>query len=139
MLIDVVATLSITVMLMAFVFPMVPFGTTPSRLLALVSSSASLLREARSAAAAGSMPVAARFDAARRRLQAGPNVVTIPTDVDFSLTAGSRCPVVGREAQILFRPDGTNCGGLLRFSKGGRVLRARVNWVDGRIDVVEGG
>lgn len=139
MLIEVVATLAITILLIGFVFPMVPFSTTPSRLLALVSSSASLLREARTAAQSSSKPVGASFDPTRRRLQAGPNVVTIPGDVDFSLTAGGTCPVVARRAAIVFRPDGTNCGGLLRFSKGGRVLRARVNWVDGRIDVVEGG
>jgi general secretion pathway protein H len=134
MLIEVVAALVLTTLLIAFIFPMTPFGTTPSRLLALVSSSASLLREARTAAVAGNTPVAARFDVARRRLQAGSDVVAVPADVDFSLTTGAAC----RKAEILFRPDGTNCGGLLRFGKGGRILRARVNWADGRIDVVEG-
>ena len=131
--------MAITMMLIGFVYPFVAFGTTPSRLLALVSSSVSLLREARTAALSSSKAVGARFDAARRTLRAGPNVVIIPGDVDFSLTAGGNCPTGTRTAEILFRPDGTNCGGLLRFSKGGRVLRARVNWADGHIDVVDGG
>jgi general secretion pathway protein H len=138
MLIEVVATLTITMLLIALIFPMVPLGTTPSRMLALASSSASLLRDARTASLAGHTEVSVRFDGVRRTLQAGSNVVGIPADVDFSLTAGGACRASGHSAEIVFRPDGTNCGGILRFSKDGRMFRARVNWVDGYIDVAEG-
>ena len=139
MLIEVVATIAITLLLINFAFPIVASGTTPARLLALVSSAASVLREARTAAIVGGRPVAAHFDAGRRRLQAGRNALTIPADVDFSLVAGGNCPADPGSVDILFRADGTNCGGLLRFRKDRRVLRARVNWADGHIDVAEGG
>ncbi len=138
-LIEAVAALAITLLLLGFAFPLVAPGTTPPRLLALVSSSVSLLRDARTAAIAGSRPVAARFDVARRTLSAGPNAVGIPADVAFAFVAGGNCPSGDGRAEILFRPDGSNCGGVLRFAKGARVLRARVNWVDGQVDVVEGG
>lgn len=138
-LIEAIAALAITLLLLSFAFPLVAPGTTPPRLLALVASSVSLLRDARTAAIAGSRPVAARFDIARRRLSSGPNAVAIPADVAFALVAGGNCPAGGGTAEILFRPDGSSCGAVLRFTKGVRVLRARVNWADGRVDVVEGG
>ncbi len=139
MLIEVVAALAITMLIVGFAFPSAPLTTTPSRLLALVSSSVSVLREARTAAIAGGSPVGARYDAAGRTLRAGRNAVTIPADVGFDLVAGGNCPAGEGAAEILFRADGTNCGGSLRFSRGGRIIRARVNWVDGHIDVLDGG
>jgi general secretion pathway protein H len=121
-------------LLIAIVFPSVPFSTTPSRLSALVYSSASLLREARTAAIVGRTPVTARFDPIHRRLLSGLNIVDISADVDFSVISGATC--AGRPAEIVFRPDGTNCGGSLRFSRGGRTLSARINAIDGQIDIV---
>jgi general secretion pathway protein H len=138
-LIEAVAALAITLLLLSFALPLVAPGTTPPRLLALVASSVSLLRDARTAAIAGSQPVAARFDVARRRLSSGANVLGIPADVAFTFVAGGNCRVGDGNAEILFRPDGSSCGAVLRFTKGSRVLRARVNWADGRVDVVEGG
>ncbi len=138
-LIEAVAALAITLLLLSFSLPLVAPGTTPPRMLALVASSVSLLRDARTAAIAGSRPVAARFDVARRRLSSGPNVLGIPGDVAFAFVAGGNCPAGNGDAEILFRPDGSNCGAVLRFTMGPRGLRARVNWADGRVDVVEGG
>lgn len=138
-LIEAVAALAITLLLISFSYPLVAGGTTPPRLLALVSSSVSLLREARTAALAGGRPVAARFDAASRRLSSTASAVAVPADVALSVTSGGNCRLGEGESAILFRPDGTSCGAVLRFSKGARVIRARVNWADGHVDVVEGG
>ena len=96
-------------------------------------------RDARTQAITGNRPVGARFDAARRVLQAGPYTLLIPEDVGFRFTVGRDCRSGDRTGDILFWPDGTNCGGVLRFTKSGRVLRARVNGLDGHVDVVEGG
>ncbi len=138
-LIEAVAALAITILILSFAYPLVAGGTTPPRLLALVSSAASLLREARTAAAASGRPVAARFDAGARRLSAGAATVAIPADVAFTLTSGGNCRTGGGGAAVLFRPDGSGCGAVLRFAKGARVLRARVDWADGHVDIVEGG
>lgn len=138
LLIEVAVTLAITGMVMAMVFPFVGTGTTPARLAGLITASAALLREARTAAISRNVEVAATFDAPRRRLRAGPASILIPPDVDFSVVAGGNCSADRTGVRILFRPDGTNCGGVLRFAKGRRIARARVNWVDGQIDVVEG-
>ena len=62
---EALAALAITILLLSFAYPMVAGGTTPSRLLALVGASASLLRDARTTAMASGKPVVARFDAGR--------------------------------------------------------------------------
>lgn len=138
-LIEAVAALVIALLLLSFAFPLVAAGTGQARLLALASASAALLRDARTAAALAGRPVAARFDAARRRLTAGTQSVTIPGDVAFAIEAGGRCRDGAGEAAVLFRPDGSGCGAVLRFARGGRVLRTRVNWADGHVDVLAGG
>ncbi|WP_129220777.1 hypothetical protein [Lichenibacterium ramalinae] len=138
-LIEAVATLVIALLLLSFAYPLVAAGTTQARLAALVGSSAALLRDARTAALVTGHPVAARFDAGRRRLTAGTAAVAIPGDVAFSLSAGGNCRDGGGEAAVLFRPDGSGCGAVLRFARGDRVLRARVNWADGHVDIVAGG
>ena len=130
----------IVTLLIGLVLPNLPLRTTtPSRMLALVSSSASLLRDARTQAVASNQPVGARFDVARRRFQAGGGVLVIPEDVGFSFRVGRGCSNSDRPTDLLFWPDGTNCGGVLRFTKSGRVLRTRVNALDGHVDIVEGG
>lgn len=138
-LVEAVAALAIAILLIAFTYPLVAGGTTPTRMLALASSTASLLRDARTAAIAGGKPVAARFDAARRQIVARNAAVTIPGDVAFSLTAGGNCRTGDGAAAVLFRPDGSGCGAVLRFARGAQVLRARVNWADGHVDIVQGG
>ena len=138
-LIEAVAALVVAMLLLSFAYPLVARGTSPARLLALASSAAALLRDARTAAAVAGHPVAARFDAGRRTLAAGAVTVAIPSDVAFSLTAGGHCRTEGGGAAVLFRPDGSGCGAVLRFARGAKVLRARVNWADGHVDIVEGG
>ena len=139
LLIELAVALAATALVLGLLFPNLPNRTTPTRLIGLVTASAALLRDARSAAIEHDAPIAATFDAVERILRVGNDRVEMPSDVDVTLEAGGNCPARDGRAAILFRPDGTNCGGVLRFASGGRVIRTRVNWVDGRIDVVEGG
>ncbi len=138
-LIEVAAALAVAGMVTGLALSNVGHGTTPGGLVALTSASVALLRDARTSSGARNVPVAATFDPRRRKLSAGPQVLLIPADVELTIVAGGNCPIEGPRSQILFRPDGTNCGGILRFAKGRLVYRTRVNWVDGQIDVVEGG
>ena len=138
-LIEALAALAITILLLSLAYPLVAGGTTPPRMLALVSSTVSMLRDARTTAMASGRPVAARFDAGHRRLVAQNAAVAIPGDVAFTLTAGGNCRTGEGGAAVLFRPDGSGCGAVLRFAKGTQVLRARVNWADGHVDIAQGG
>lgn len=137
-LIDLLAALALAGLLILFVFPLQPQATTPGRMRALAIETVTLLRDARTAAARSGRPVGVTFDLDARTLRAGERVIGIPLDVDFALTAGGNCPTSDTRAGIVFRADGTNCGGLLRFTRAGRTWRAEVNWVDGHVDVSEG-
>ena len=125
-------------LVMSFVFPFLPLRTTPTRLAGLVTDTVSLLRNARSRAITSDGSVAATFDADDRVLRSGGETVAVPPDVVLSVSAGANCPKSGARTQILFRPDGTNCGGVLRFTRDASSLRVRVNWMDGQIDVAPG-
>jgi general secretion pathway protein H len=133
-----VAALALTVIVIGLAFPFIPTGTTPVRLHGLLADTVALLRETRTASIARSTSIATTYDADRRTLRAGSRSVVIPPDVDFSLVAGGNCPIAGGLTGIVFRADGTNCGGVLRFAKASRILRARINWVDGHVDIAEG-
>ena len=137
MLVEMVAALALTGLLLAFALPLVPRGTGSAGFGSLVVSAAALLRDARSEAIAHGRSVAAGFDARARQLRAGSHLLTVPRDVDVSLLAGGNCPTNdSTTTRLVFRADGTNCGGVFRFAGRGHVLRLRVDWADGRIDVV---
>jgi general secretion pathway protein H len=137
-LVEMVATLAITALLIAFVFPNVPRTSSAPRLAGLVADTVSLLRDARSRAIGSGRPVTAEFDPRARTLRTGTARVSLPVDLHVSLLAGGRCPTSASRAGIEFRPDGTNCGGVLRLAQGTRVTRVRVDWLDGRVDVLQG-
>lgn len=139
MLIELVATLVLVGLVMVMAFPNLPQGTTPARFRALLARTTALLRDARSAALAHATDSAATFDRRSRTLRAGAYEVAIPADVDLALTAGSGCGASRDTAAIVFRADGTSCGGVLRFARGGRAFRVRVNWVTGHVEIVDGG
>lgn len=138
-LIEAMAAVAVLALLIGLAWPLIPFRTTPARLLALASASASLLRDTRTDAIRSGAPVAVRFDAGRRRLEGPRAAVTMPLDVDASLVAGGNCPAARTGAEIVFRPDGSSCGAVLRLRTEQRAVRARVNWISGHVDVVEGG
>ncbi len=137
-LVEVLATLVITLMLLAFAFPGVPAGTTPTRLKALFAATVALLRDARSDAISAGASASLIFDAPSRSLRLGARRLVLPADVTILIDAGGHCGADAAQTRIVFRADGTNCGGVIRLSKGPLVLRARLDWIDGRIDVPSG-
>lgn len=138
MLVEIVAMLAILALLIAFAFPSLPRGTSSTRMDALITNAVTMLRDARGAAISERRDVALLFDSAHRTLRVGQQSIAIPTDVTFAIDIGGNCPADRTRAALLFRADGTNCGGVLRFAKGPRTIRARINWVDGGIDVLPG-
>jgi general secretion pathway protein H len=139
LLIEVVAALALAGLIMVLAFPNLPQGTTPVRFRALLANTAALLRDARTAAIAHAADTAATFDRRSRTLRTGEHRVAIPADVDLALTAGGRCGASRDAVDIVFRADGTSCGGILRFARGGQAFRVRVNWATGHVEIVDGG
>jgi general secretion pathway protein H len=137
-LIELVAALALMGLLVTLVYPDVPRGTTPTRFRALLANTAVLLRQARTAAIASGGDVYAVFDRRARVLQAGRYRVAIPADVDVTVLAGGRCDSRGNTVDLVFRADGTNCGGVINFSQDKHVFRVRVNWLTGYVEVLQG-
>ncbi|MCW1842724.1 GspH/FimT family pseudopilin [Prosthecomicrobium hirschii] len=113
-------------------------GTGPSGLMAMAVESAALLRNARTDAIASGRETTAVFDTRRRDFVSGPQTLRLPRDIDLAVLAGDSCATDGSRIAILFRPDGTSCGGVIRFTKGARSFRVRVNWATGTVAIVDG-
>uniref|UniRef100_Q07N87 Putative general secretion pathway protein H n=1 Tax=Rhodopseudomonas palustris (strain BisA53) TaxID=316055 RepID=Q07N87_RHOP5 len=137
-LIELVAALALTGVLMILAFPSLPPGTNDPRFRALASDTATLLRNARSDAIARGDVAVAVFDRRRRSIQTKSQWVSVPDAVEFGLLAGSRCETGGERVQLIFRPDGTNCGAVFRFALGPRVARVRLNWLTGYVEILPG-
>ena len=137
-LIELVAALALIGLLILLAFPALTPATNQSRFRALSTSTATLLRDTRTDAIARGGEAYAVFDRRRRTIQAGKHLVSVPVDVDVGLLAGSRCVASGDRIQIVFRADGTNCGGVFRFARGDRATRVRVNWLTGHVEIVQG-
>lgn len=137
-LLELVAALVLTGLLITMAFPALTHGTNRPRFHALAIGTSTLLRNARTDAIARGSEVRAEFDRRRRTIQTRKQVVVIPADIEVELLSGSRCEANGGRIQIIFRPDGSNCGGVFRFAHGDRITRVRLNWLTGHIEILQG-
>ncbi|HLH10535.1 MAG TPA: hypothetical protein VKV77_01510 [Methylovirgula sp.] len=137
-LIDLVAATAIMALMIALVLPMIAEYTVSARMHLLLANTASLLRDARTVAIAENDDETATFDAEQRVIRFGHRSVHLPADVALSVTSGGGCTSDGDVTEITFHPDGTNCGGVLRFARGEEVFRLRVNWATGYVDMLKG-
>jgi len=99
---------------------------------------AAALREARSDAIARNREAVLLVDlgAHELRLDGGPPV-PLDRDLALALVTGSE-EVLGADAgQIRFFPDGTSTGGRVTVSRGEKRLDVLVDWISGRVRVVE--
>lgn len=138
-LMEILPALVILGLIVLVAYPALPRGTGSARMLALAVESAAILRQARTEAIASGREATAVFDARRRMLVQGGSTLTLPADVDMSILSSETCPKETDRVAILFRPDGTSCGGVVRFAKGTRAFRLRVNWATGNVAIVDGG
>ncbi|HEY0330275.1 MAG TPA: type II secretion system protein GspH [Rhodopseudomonas sp.] len=136
-LLELLAALALTGLLMALAFPALPPGTSRSQLQALSVSAANLLRDARTAASNSGHDERATFDRLRRTLGSATRLLSVPQDVEVGLLAGARCNAEAGRIGIVFRADGTNCGGVFRFALRDRAMRVRVNWLTGHVEILQ--
>lgn len=137
-LLDLVVTAAITCLLLGLVLPGLTSGTTPARMHVLLANVASMLRDARTSAIAENRDVAFSFDSTRGRFSSGRAFVFLPADVGASMLSGGGCNSGGDVAEVIFHPDGTGCGGVLRFASDAGVYRIRVNWATGYVEIIRG-
>lgn len=138
-LMEVIPVLIIVGLALVLALPSIPRGTTAAGLLALAVDTASLLRAARTEALAAGRETTAVIDRRRRTVTAAGQSLTIPRDVDLAVLAADSCRADPDRVGLLFRADGTSCGGVVRYAKGARAYRVRVNWATGHVAIQDGG
>ncbi len=96
------------------------------------------LRLARTQAILQNKPVAFVVDLAGRSFRVGQTAPrALPQGIDVSVVAVADA-AAGREAGIVFAPDGSSTGGRVELAQGERRLQVGVNWLTGRVSVANG-
>jgi len=137
-LLEIVAAMAIAGMLFALVMPWIVQRTSTLPLEALLARTEATLRDTRSAALLANRPAAVRFEPQVRRLSGRSDSVIFPADLAVTMTTGGGCDQSGRNVTLIFQPDGSNCGAIIKFQHGRRVVRLRVNGLTGAVDIRNG-
>lgn len=136
-LLDLIVTVAIAGLLLALILPTLAPGTTPARMRILIGEAASMLRDSRTSAIAENRDVTFSFDADQRLMSSGRIYVYLPSDVAMSVMSGGGCSSGGDVAEVVFHPDGTSCGAILRFASDAGAYRLRINWATGYVEAIK--
>ncbi len=138
-LMEIIPALIILGLVILIGFPALPRGTTNAGLTAVMIETATLMRTARTTALASGRPAVTVVDRVGRTIRQGDRILTLPADLDLAVLAAETCQSNGATISVVFRPDGTSCGAVVRIAKGNRAFRVRVNWATGHVSILEGG
>lgn len=133
-LIEMLAVMSI-IALMAGLAVTMGQGSGRTGLKAVVMRTAALIRHERRAALLTAHERHVVLDGARRSFVGDDgDAVAIPKDIMVDVL-GADASWAGRQAVVLFHPDGGSSGSALHFSREGAAYEIRVNWYTGRVAV----
>ncbi len=137
-LVEVVCVIAIMALIAAMAIPMLPRGTSRSRLESYAIAAAALLKADRNAAIRRRTEIATQVDAASRfvRSAATGRTVQIPSDVAFDTLLAARCDQRAAGSAIHFFSSGMSCGGVIALTRAGSGYEVRVNWLTGGVDIV---
>ena len=134
-LIEVLAVMLIIALVASLAVTMMP-GTGRARLKALTLQTAALLRRERLGAMMTGRERGVSLDGERRVLVGdGGDVVPLPGDVILDIL-GADALWSGRQAVVLFHPDGASTGAVLKLSREKTEYEIRVNWYTGGVAIV---
>jgi len=133
---DVVLALTILLLMAAVVWPMMGYGTSRTQQAATALDIATLLRVDRAAASRNGRPTGTRIDLGERTVigEAGRRV-RVPSDLTIEVTTSPQCIEGPQRFLIVFAPDGSSCGGVVKLKKEGQIYAIHINWLTGVIDV----
>ena len=133
-LIEVLAVMLIIALVASLAVTMMP-GTGRARLKALTLQTAALLRRERLGAMMTGRERGVSLDGERRVLVGdGGDVVPLPGDVILDIL-GADALWSGRQAVVLFHPDGASTGAVLKLSREKTEYEIRVNWYTGGVAI----
>jgi len=138
-LLEMVCVLAIVAMLASVLLPLVPRQTSRSRLQAYALQAATLLKADRNAAVRRGTDVAVAVDAPMRRIRSGTTSETLqlPADVQFDALLPRTCRQRAVLSTINFFANGMSCGGTIALHRLDAGYEIRVNWLTGRIEIVD--
>jgi general secretion pathway protein H len=136
MLIDVVLALTIVLLIAAVVWPMLGSGTSRTQQAATALDIATLLRIDRAAASLNGRPTGTLIDLGERTVigETGRRV-SVPIDLAIEVTTSSQCIEGPQRYLIVFAPDGSSCGGVVKLKKEKEIYAIHISWLTGVIDV----
>ena len=112
---------------------------TQARLDTAVQAVATDLRQARSRAILTALPQRFVLDLDGRRFGVpGLREDSLPEGVTVGFAGAREERLAERVAAIRFYPDGSSTGGRVRLADEGRSFEVRVDWLTGRVAVVDG-
>lgn len=135
-LIDALAALVLTALALGIAFAAIPHGTSGPRLAAIAHEIATYLTETRTHALLSGRDSLTLIDSSRRTIVSGRQMLTLPNDVGLSVLSADTCARSGAAVGVVFRPDGSSCGAVIRIRRGGDGYRIRVNWYTGHVEIL---
>lgn len=99
---------------------------------------AGALRAARGEALISDRSVSFTLDVANHRYRwADQPTQSLPGDLSVTLLASREAGVAGSVGQIRFDPDGSSSGGRVSIAGGDRLWMVGVDWLSGRVSIVQ--
>ncbi len=138
-LLELLVVLAIMTLAITLVAPLVSSAMPGVAIKSAARELTAGLRLARSRAIAQNREIVFRLDVQGRRYTVGMRgkVRELPDDIDISFLTARSEQFSDSAANVRFFPDGGSTGGRIRLSHGKREFTVLVDWLTGRISVVE--
>lgn len=138
-LIELLVVMVIMVLAYGMTAPMISAGVSGAELKAAARQIAAGLRKARSEAVVRKDEVALTVDVEQRQFQLGGDkrIYRFPQKVDVSLFTAQSELMDAKTGAIRFYPDGSSTGGRVTLSRGERKYRVDVDWMTGRVKILD--
>lgn len=138
-LIELLVVMVIMVLAYTMTAPMISAGVSGAELKAAARQIATGLRKARSEAVTRKDEVALTVDVERRQFELGGDkrIYRLPEKIDVSLFTAQSELMDAKTGAIRFYPDGSSTGGRVTLSRGERKYLVDVDWMTGRVKILD--
>ena len=138
-LLELLIVLSLMAIVAAMVYPRMGGGVSTTELKSAARQMAAALRLARSDALATRRESFVSIDLERRvfRVDRDPREIALPKDVELKLFTAQSDLISDKAGAIRFYPDGGSNGGRVTMAAGERKYEVDVDWLTGRVAILD--
>ena len=134
MLLEMILAISIFYLLITLSWPWLNPNKSSANLDGYANKITTLLRNARILSIKNGHDVIANIDIGGKKIFINESdAIFLPEDIGVEILSSESCQISSFYFAIIFRPDGTNCGGVIRIWRGGRFFNIKINWLTGAI------